>query len=43
MDKINSHDERDNCKIEFQLAFNRKGPQVMIPVVMESHMLSNSK
>lgn len=35
MDKVNGHDERDNCKIEFQYAFNRLGPQKMVAVVME--------
>ena len=38
MDKVNGHDERDNCKIEFQYAFNRLGPQKMVAVVLEREL-----
>jgi hypothetical protein len=36
IEKVSSADERDNCKIEFQYAFNRFGPQRMIAVVVDS-------
>jgi hypothetical protein len=36
--KINSGNGRDNCLFEFKHAFEQKGPEVMIPVVMESGM-----
>ena len=37
-DKINSGSGRDNCLFEFKHAFEQKGPEVMIPVVMEPCM-----
>ena len=37
-DKINSSNSRDNCLFEFKHAFEQKGPEVMIPVVMEPCM-----
>ena len=37
-DKVNSGGGRDNCRFEFQHAFEQKGPEVMIPVVMEPGM-----
>ena len=37
-DKVNQIDGRDNCRFEFKYAFERKGPEVMIPVVMEPCM-----
>ena len=37
-DKVNQGDGRDNCLFEFKYAFERKGPEVMIPVVMEPCM-----
>ncbi len=36
--KINQGDGRDNCLFEFKHAFEQKGPELMIPVVMESGM-----
>ena len=36
--KINQGDGRDNCRFEFKHAFEQKGPELMIPVVMESGM-----
>ena len=41
--KVNGNDERDSCKVEFQYAFNRLGPQKMIPVVMESELMDTKK
>jgi hypothetical protein len=41
--KVNQEDLRDNCKFEFDYAFQRKGNQKMIAVVMESSMLDTSK
>jgi hypothetical protein len=38
MDKVNGNDERDNCKVEFQYAFNHLGSQKMVAVVMESEI-----
>ena len=37
-DKVNQSGGRDNCRLEFQHAFEQKGPAVMIPVVMEPCM-----
>ena len=37
-DKVNSSNGRDNCLFEFKHAFEQKGPEVMIPVVMEPCM-----
>lgn len=37
-DKINSGDGRDNCKYEFQYAFEQLGSERMIPVVMDPSM-----
>ena len=37
-DKVNGHEERDNCWIEFNYAVTQVGPQRMIPVVMEAGM-----
>ena len=37
-DKVNQIDGRDNCLFEFKHAFEQKGPEVMIPVVMEPGM-----
>ena len=37
-DKVNDGGGRDNCRFEFQHAFEQKGPEVMIPVVMEPCM-----
>ena len=36
--KINQGDSRDNCRFEFKHAFEQKGAEFMIPVVMESGM-----
>ena len=40
--KINQGDGRDNCRFAFKHAFMQKGPERMIPVVMESGM-SNAR
>ena len=37
-DKVNIDNGRDNCRFEFQHAFEKKGPELMIPVVMEPCM-----
>ena len=37
-DKVNSSNSRDNCLFEFKHAFEQKGSEVMIPVVMEPCM-----
>ena len=37
-DKINSSNSRDNCLFEFKHAFEQKGSEVTIPVVMEPCM-----
>ena len=37
-DKISKGESRDNCLFEFKHAFEQKGPEVMIPVVMEPCM-----
>ena len=37
-DKVNIDNGRDNCRVEFQHAFVQKGPELMIPVVMEPCM-----
>ena len=37
-DKVNIDNGRDNCRFEFQHAFVQKGPELMIPVVMEPCM-----
>ena len=37
-DKISKGESRDNCRFEFKHAFEQKGPEVMIPVVMEPCM-----
>jgi hypothetical protein len=39
MNKVNSEDSRDNCKIEFEYAFRQLGANGIIPVVMEPKML----
>ena len=36
--KVNQADDRDNCRFEFKYAFEQKGTQFMIPVVMEPDM-----
>jgi hypothetical protein len=36
--KINQGDSRDNCRFEFKHAFEQKGAELMIPVVMETGM-----
>lgn len=36
--KVNQADDRDNCRFEFKYAFEQKGTQFMIPVVMEPEM-----
>jgi hypothetical protein len=38
MNKVNGNESRDNCKLEFNYAFQRKGPSLMLPVVMETSM-----
>jgi len=42
-DKINSGDGRDNCKYEFQYAFEQLGSERMIPVVMDPSMKNLSE
>ena len=37
-DKVNIDNGRDNCRFEFKHAFEQKGPELMIPVVMEPGM-----
>ena len=37
-DKVNQPDGRDNCRFEFNHAFEQKGSKFMIPVVMEPCM-----
>ena len=37
-DKVNQHDDRDNCRYEFTYSVEQKGPHFMIPVVMEPDM-----
>ena len=37
-DKVNIDNGRDNCRFEFKHAFEQKGPELMIPVVMEPCM-----
>ena len=37
-DKVNQDNGRDNCRFEFKYAFERKGPELIIPVVMEPGM-----
>ena len=34
-DKVNTDNGRDNCRFEFKHAFEQKGPELMIPVVIE--------
>ena len=36
--KVNHGSSRDNCRYEFKHAFNKKGSECMIPVVMEASM-----
>ena len=36
--KVNGGESRDNCKFEFLHAHMQKGPELMIPVVMEPGM-----
>lgn len=36
--KVNHKDPRDFCKFEFRLSFDQKGPEKMIPIVMEACM-----
>ena len=39
-DKVNQDNGRDNCRFEFKHASEQKGPELMIPVVMEPCMRS---
>jgi len=36
--KVNGSEDRDNCRYEFTYAVEQKGPQRMVPVVMEERM-----
>jgi hypothetical protein len=40
--KINNNDRRDNCKFEFDYAFEHKGETKMVVVVMESSLLKTN-
>jgi hypothetical protein len=39
-EKINGPEGRDFCKIEFESAFRKLGPQKMIPIIMDNSMLA---
>jgi hypothetical protein len=38
--KVNGTEDRDNCRYEFTYGVEQKGPQRMVPVVMEERMLN---
>jgi hypothetical protein len=40
LNKVNGSETRDNCKLEFNYAYQRKSPSKMLPIVMESRMLN---
>jgi hypothetical protein len=37
---VNGTEDRDNCRYEFTYGVEQKGPQRMVPVVMEERMLN---
>ncbi len=39
--KVNGSEDRDNCRYEFTYGVEQKGPQRMVPVVMEERMLNS--
>lgn len=41
--KVNYGTSLDNCRYEFKHAFNKKGSECMIPIVMEASMRSQRK
>jgi hypothetical protein len=43
MNKVNGTDGRDCCKIEFNYAFDKLGPQRMIAVVLDPELLDTKK
>ena len=41
-DKVNGTEDRDNCRYEFKYACRKKGPQKMIPVILDKSMLNSN-
>ncbi len=39
--KVNGTEDRDNCRYEFTYGVEQKGPQRMVPVVMEERMVNS--